>query len=148
MTTFVIRRNSDVDVLGRGVGIAEGNDRDVDIGSFFDSLSIGSGIGHDDETRLLERSSDVVGEATGSEATSDGDSTGVGGELEHSSLAVGTSGDDTDVCWVVDGGDDSRCKDNLLPVADISFSCRLKRCGNIPSLREVDDIDSVWTCLP
>ena len=120
MTAFVVRRNSNIDVLGWGVGITKGNNGDVDIGSFLNSLSIGSRIGNDDETRLLEGSSDVVGEATGSEATSDSDSTGMGGELEHSSLAVGTGGDDTNVCWVVDGGYDPGCKDNFLPITPLA----------------------------
>jgi hypothetical protein len=38
------------------------------------------------------------------------------GELQDSALAVGTSRDDTDVCWVVDSCDDAGCQDDLLPV--------------------------------
>lgn len=69
------------------------NDGDVDVGSLLDSLSIGARVGDDDQARLLERAGDVVGEVTGGEATSDGNGTGVGSELEDSALTVGTSGD-------------------------------------------------------
>ena len=70
-------------------------------------MSIGSGIGNDDEVGFSERSGDVVGEITGGESTSNGDSTGMGGELEDCTLTVWTSRDDTDIRWVVDGCDDS-----------------------------------------
>jgi hypothetical protein len=69
------------------------NDGDVDIGSLLDGLGIGAGIGDNDQAGLLEGAGDVVGEVTGGETTGNGDSTSVGGELEDSTLAIGTRGD-------------------------------------------------------
>ena len=115
MTTFVVGRDSDVDELGRGIGITESNDGDIDVGSFFDSLCISARVGDDDEAGLLERASDVVGEIARSEATSDSNSTGVSGELEDGSLTVRTSGDDGYISGVVDSYDDASCEDDFLP---------------------------------
>jgi len=116
VATLVVGWDGNIDELSWGVGIAESNDGNVDVGCLLDSLSVGAGIGDDDEAGLLERSSDVVGEVTGGETTSDGDGTGVGGKLQDSTLTVGTSRDDTDIGWVVDSCDDAGCKDDLLPV--------------------------------
>ncbi len=38
--------------------------RDVDVGGLSDGLVVNSGVGDDDDPRLLERSGDVVGEVT------------------------------------------------------------------------------------
>jgi hypothetical protein len=138
------------------------DDGDVDVGSLLDGLGVGAGVGDDDQTGLLERAGDVVGEVTGGEATGNGDGTGVSGELEDSTLAVGTGRDDTDCgvlativslyrkssqsrniyisAWVpdkrtvggvVNGGDDTGSKDNLLP-----------------GLANVDNVDTVGPGLP
>ena len=115
MTTFVVGRDGDVDEFSRRVSIAEGNDRDVDVGGFFDGLGVGARVRYDDEARLFERASDVVGEISRSEATSDSNSTGVSGELEDSTLTVGTSRDDCDISGVVDSCDDASCKDDFFP---------------------------------
>lgn len=119
VATLVVRGDGNVDVLGGGVGVAEGDDGDVDVGSLLDGLGIGARIRHDDETGLTERTGDVVGEVTGGEATGDGDGTGVRGELEDGTLAIRTGGDDTDVGGVVDGDDDTGSEDNLLPAREI-----------------------------
>lgn len=116
MTTLVVGRDGNVDKFGWRVGIAEGEDWDVDVAGLLDGLSVGAGVGYDDEAGLLERTGDVVGEVTWSETTSDGDSTGVSGKLQDSALAVGTSRDDANVGWVVNCGDDASCENNLLPV--------------------------------
>ena len=115
MTTLVVGWDSDVDELGRRVGIAEGNDGDVDIGGLLDSLGVGAGISDDDEAGFLEGARDVVGEVTGSETSCDGDGSSVCGELQNSALAVGTSGDDTDIGGVVDSCDDAGRENDLLP---------------------------------
>lgn len=72
------------------------NDGDVNVGSLLDSLSIGARVGDNDQTGLLERAGDVVGEVTGGETTGNGDSAGVGSELEDSTLAIRTSRDNAD----------------------------------------------------
>lgn len=116
MTTLVVGGDGNVDVLGGGVGVAEGDDGDVDVGSLLDGLGIGARVGDDDQTGLLERAGDVVGEGTRGETTGDGLSTGVGGELQDGTLTVGTSGDNTDVGGVVNGSNDTGGQDNLLPI--------------------------------
>lgn len=116
MATLVVGRDGNVDVLGRGVGVAEGNDGDVDVAGLLDSLGVGARVGDDDQAGLLERASDVVGEATGGEASSNGGGTSVAGELEDGTLTVGTGRDDANVGGVLDGGDDTGSEDNLLPV--------------------------------
>ena len=115
MTTFVVCRDSDVDEFGGRVGIAESDDRDVDVGGFFDSLGIGARVGDDDEAGLFERAGDVVCEIARSEATGDSNSTGVSGELQDSTLTVRTSRDDGDISRVVDCCDDASCEDDFLP---------------------------------
>ena len=117
MTAFVVCRDGDVDEFGGGVGIAERDDRDVDVRGLLDSLGVGARVRDDDEARLFERAGDVVGEVTGREAASDGDGAGVRGEFEDSTLSVGTSGDDGYVGRVVDCCDDASCQDDFLPVA-------------------------------
>lgn len=117
VATLVVGGDGNVDVLGGGVSVAEGDDGDVDVGRLLDGLGVGAGVGDDDQTGLLEGPGDVVGEGTGGEATGDGLGAGVGGELEDGTLTVGTGGDDTDVGGVVDGGDDTGSQDDLLPTS-------------------------------
>merc|ERR1711881_33946 len=131
VTTLVVGWDSDIDELGWGISIAKSNDWDVDVGSLLDGLGIGTGVGDDDEAGFLEGPGDVVGEVTRGETTSDGDGTGVGGELQDSALSVRTSRNDTDIGGVVDGCDDAGCKDDLLP-----------------GLANVNDIDSIRASLP
>lgn len=116
VATLVVGGDGNVNVLGGRVSVGEGNDGDVDVGSLLDGLGVGAGVGDDDQTGLLERSGDVVGEGTGGEATSDGGGTSVGGELEDGTLTVGTSRDDTDIGGVVDGSDDTGSQNDLLPI--------------------------------
>lgn len=115
MAGLVVGGDSDIDKLQRSIGITEGDDWDVDVGSFTNSLVVNTGVGDDDETGLLERAGDVVGEGTGGEAACDGLSTDVGSEFEDGTVTVGTSGNDTDVVGVLDSSDDSGSKDELLP---------------------------------
>jgi len=79
-------------------------------------LSVGAGIGDDDQTRLLERAGDVVGEVTGRKATSNSDSSSMSSKLEDGTLAVRTGGDDTNISRVVDSCDDAGSEDDFLPV--------------------------------
>ena len=109
MATFVVCGDGDVDEFGRGVGITESDDRNVDIRGFFDSLGVRAGVSYDDEARLFERASDVVGEVARSEAASDGNSTSMSGELKYSALTVRSSRDDGNIGGVVDCCDDASC---------------------------------------
>lgn len=167
MATLVVGGDGNVDELGGGVGVAEGDDGDVDVGSLLDGLGVGARVGDDDQTGLLERTGDVVGEGTGGETTGDGLGAGVGGELEDGTLTVGTGRDDTDVRGVVDGGDDTGSQDDLLPVCSrlvrklpilifffFRWSFEIDRGGkprpvvvgsNLPGLADVDDVDTIST---
>ena len=122
---LVVRGDRDVDELERGIGVAEGNDGDVDVGRLPDRLVVDAGVGHDDEAGLLERAGDVVREATGGETTSDGLGTSVGSVLEDGTVAVWAGGDDTDIVRVLDRGNDTGSENELLP-----------------SLANVDDVDA------
>ena len=96
MATLVVGGDSNIDVLGRRVRVAETDDGDVDVGSLLDGLGVGAGVGDDNQAGLPEGTGDVVGEVTGGETTSNGGGTGVRCELEDGTLSVGTGRDDTD----------------------------------------------------
>jgi len=170
VAALVVGGDGNVDELGRRVGIAQGDDGDVDVAGLLDGLGIGARVRDDNQARLLERAGDVVGEGAGGEAAGDGLGARVGGELEDGTLAVGTSRDDANVRGVVDGDDDARGENDLLPEAAVSSgswfeeaigrsaqgrdSRRLRRRGeaackrHIPGLANVEDIDAVGTGLP
>jgi hypothetical protein len=86
---------------------------------------VDSGVGDNDDSGLLERLGDVVGEVTGGESASNGLGTGETSHLEDSSVTVGSGRDDGNVVGVLDGGEDSGSKDELLP-----------------SLTDVEDVDT------
>lgn len=112
---LVVGGDDDVDELERRIGVAEGNDGDVDVRRLADGLVVNTRVGDDDQPGLLERAGDVVGEATGGEATGDGLCTGVGSVFQHGAVAVRAGGDDTDIVRVLDGGNDPGCEDEFLP---------------------------------
>ena len=73
----------------------------------------------------------------------------MGGELEDGTLTVWTGRDNTDIGWVVNGGDDAGSEDNLLPANCLSY-CDLIRFFHLflPGLANVDHVDSIWASLP
>lgn len=129
--TLVVGRDSNINVTERGVSIGKGNDGDVDVRSLLDGLVVRDRVGDDDDTGLTESTGDVVGEGTRGETTSNGLSTGVLGELESSTVTVGTSRDDADVLRLLNGSDDTGSKDQLGP-----------------GLANVDDVVAVLAGLP
>ena len=88
---------------------------------------VDTGVGNNDDPGLLERTSDVVGEVTGGEATGDSLGTSERSVLEDSTVTVRTGRDYANVVGVLDGSEDTSSEDNLLP-----------------SLADVDDVDSWW----
>lgn len=95
---LVVARDGNVDVRQRRVGVAQGDDGDVDVRGLTNGLVVDTGVGDDDQTGLLERAGrDRVGEGTGNETSSDGLSTGVGSELEDGTLSVGAGRDNADL---------------------------------------------------
>ena len=110
---LVVAGDGDVDVAQRGINIAQGNDRDVDIRSFNDGLVVGMGVHDDQETGLTESSLDLISESTGGETSGNRCGLGVRGELEDSPLALGTRRDDENIGRVVDGDDGTRSQKQL-----------------------------------
>lgn len=130
VSALVVAGNGNVDKLDGRVGVNQSNDGDVDVRSLLDGLVVGSGIGDNQKSGLLERSGDVVGERTGGESAGNGGGATVVGELENGSLSVGSGGDGNDIGGVGDGGDDSGSQLDLLP-----------------GLANVDDVDTVGSLL-
>jgi hypothetical protein len=115
MTALIVGWDSYINKLSWRVSIAKSNNWNVDIGSFLDSLGIGTWVGNNDEAGFLERSGNVIGKVTWGETTSNGDGTGVGGELENGTLTIWTGRNDTDIGWVVYSCDNSGSENNLFP---------------------------------
>lgn len=68
---LVVAGDGDVNKLGGGVHVAEGNDGDVGIASLGDGLVVSSGVGDDEEPGLTEGGLDLIGEGSRSESSSD-----------------------------------------------------------------------------
>lgn len=92
-----VARDGDVDVLERGVGVAESDDRNVGVRGLDDRLVVGRRVGDDQETRLAESLLDLIGERTRSEASSDGRRLRVVGVLQDGALTVQARRDDEDL---------------------------------------------------
>lgn len=112
---LVVAWDGNVDVTERSVGVAEGDDGDVGVGSLTDGLVVDSWVSDNNDSGLLEGSDDLVSEGTGGESSGNGSCAGVGGELEDGSVTESSSGDDDDLGEVLDGCDDSGCEDELGP---------------------------------
>jgi len=122
VTGFVVGGDGDIDKLEGSVSVTEGNDGDVDVGGLSDGLVVDTGVGDNDHTGLLERTGDVVGEVTGGESAGNGLSTGESGKLENGSVTVRTGRDDGNVVRVLNGGEDTGGKDELLPgLAEVEY---------------------------
>eukprot|EP00298_Acanthocystis_sp_HF-20_P003818 c14162_g1_i1.p2 GENE.c14162_g1_i1~~c14162_g1_i1.p2 ORF type:complete len:288 (+),score=-90.85 c14162_g1_i1:21-884(+) len=128
---LVVGGDGNVDVSQRRVGVAESDGGNVTIGRLLDGLVVGAGVSQDQQTRLHELLGDLIGQGTGGPAGSNGVSTGVLSELQHSALAIRTSGDDNDVSGVLDGNNGAGSEHQLLI-----------------GLADVDDVDAVIAALP
>jgi hypothetical protein len=100
--SLVVGRDGDVDILKRGVRVAESDDRDIDVTSLADTLGVGPGVGDDEDTGLPELLGDLVGEGSGGDASSDGSASGVLGELEDGPLSVRAGRDDLNISSLSD----------------------------------------------
>lgn len=72
VSSLVVGWDRNIDVGERRVGITESDHWDVDVRCLLDGLSIGPWVGDDDQSWLLERSGDVVGEVTWGESSGNG----------------------------------------------------------------------------
>lgn len=104
-----IARDSNINKSERRVGVAESNDRDVDVAGLSDGLVVGSRVGHDQKTRLTESSLDLIGEGSGCEPSSNRSRSGVVSELQYSSLAVVSATDDEHLRCMFDRHNCSGC---------------------------------------
>ena len=69
---LVVAGDGDVDELGGRVNVAEGDDGDVSVTSLSDGLVVSPGVRDHQQTGLAESGLDLIGEGSGSEASSDG----------------------------------------------------------------------------
>jgi len=113
--TLVVAGNGNINISQWRVGVAEGNDWDVYIGSFTHRLVVSAGIGDNQQTWLTESSLDLVSECSWCEPASNGCSTSGRGKLQHSTLAVWAGRDDTHIGWVLDGSNGTGSQEQLLP---------------------------------
>jgi len=133
MAGLVVGGDGDVDEHEGGVGVAEGDDGDVDVGGLADGLVVDTGVGDDDEAGLFERACDVVGEGAGGEAACDGLCACVGSIFEDCAVSVRTGRDDADVVRVFDGSNNASGQDEFFP----GFSNIEKVNAVLPSLPNV-----------
>lgn len=96
MTAVIIILDSHIDDLNRGVVIADGDDGDIDIGGFLNSLGVCMRIRDDDQAGIFEGVGDVVCEVFMGKAVGDGDG------FKDNTSAAGACEDDGDVGGVVD----------------------------------------------
>jgi len=98
-------------------------------------LVVDARVGHDGQSGFLDRARDdviCVCERAWGEASCDGLGTGVGGVFEDGAMAVWSRGDHANVVvGVLDGGNNPRGKDELLPcpsdVNDVGYLHRKKK---------------------
>mmetsp|Transcript_8315 Transcript_8315/g.21011 ORF Transcript_8315/g.21011 Transcript_8315/m.21011 type:complete len:358 (-) Transcript_8315:59-1132(-) len=128
---LVVSGDGAVDVGQGGVGVGEGRDGDVHVGSLLHGLEVGAGVGDQQQTRLLELLGDLVGEGTGGEAALNALGASVLGELEHSTLGVGAGGHDADVGGVLHSHDHAGGQVDLLQGGG-----------------HVDDVDTIHAAAP
>merc|ERR1719233_1741704 len=127
---LVVAGNCNVDELGWGVNIGESHDGDVSVATLSDGLMVGPGVSDQKQPWLAESSLDLISECSRSEAASNGVAANISGELEDSSLSSGPCGDHVHILWVLNSGDSTSSKDQLLP-----------------GLLEVDDVDTTSLLL-
>jgi hypothetical protein len=95
--------------------VAESNDWDVHVTGLLDGLVISSWVADNDKSWLQEFLGVLIGKGTWGPLSTEVVSSGVGSELEDSSLGVGSAGDNEDILWVLNGSNDSSSKHELLP---------------------------------
>jgi len=112
---FVVAWDADIDVLDRGVRVAESDNWDVDVTSLSDGLVIDGWIGDDDQSWFPETVLGVIREATWGESSVHRGSLDELGALDGGSLSNILGGNDADIGGVVDGGDDSGGQGDFFP---------------------------------
>ncbi len=113
------------------MGVAEGNDWDVDVRRLFDGLVVGVWVGDDDESWLLELSGLIVGEGSWSPFGLVGDAgSGELGELDDGSLSSGFGRDSQNILGIWDGSNDSGSQEDfVVDLGDIKVD--VSRLANV-----------------
>jgi len=112
---LVVARDADIDVLDWGISVTKRNDWDVDVTGLSDGLVVNGWIGDDDQSWFSEAGLRVIGKTTWGESPVHGGSLDELGAFQRSSLSHVFRGNDADIGWVVDGGDDSGGQVDLFP---------------------------------
>ena len=91
MGALVVAGDGDVDELGGGVNVAEGDDGDVGVASLGDGLVVRPGVADHQQTGLAESGLDLIGEGSRGEPTGHGRAVDVpeGGNILEQTLRVG-----------------------------------------------------------
>ena len=111
----VVAWNGNVDVFQWRIAIGQGNDWDVNVAGLSDGLVIGFLVGDDNEFWFFVAGLGVIGEGTWRESAVDGRSAEECSKFQDSSLTVVFAGNEANVFWVFDGGDDSGGQLKFLP---------------------------------
>merc|ERR1719192_1340896 len=127
---LVVAGDGEADELGGRVNVAEGDDGDVGVAALSDGLVVRPGVADDQQAGLAESGLDLVGEGSRGEPASHRGTVDVPGELENSSLSVGSAGTGEHISRVLHSGDGPGSQEDLLP-----------------GLPQVDDVDPVVLLL-
>ena len=122
MLALVVGGDGNVDALEIRVSVGEGNNGDVHVPSFANSLVVSTGISDNEQTGLIEALLQLIGEGTGSMASNSGLATGIMSELEDTALAVRASRDGSNVLRVLNGNNHAGSELELLPsLAEVEY---------------------------
>merc|ERR1719192_2918683 len=127
---LVVAGDGDVDELGGGVNVAEGDNGHIGVAALGDRLVVRPGVADHQQSGLTEGGLDLIGEGSGSEPSSNRGAVDVPGELEDGPLGVRSTGTDEHVSGILHSSDSAGSQQDLLP-----------------GLLQVDDVDPVVLLL-
>merc|ERR1719192_2823262 len=127
---LVVAGDGDVDELGGGVNVAEGDNGHIGVAALGDRLVVRPGVADHQQSGLTEGSLDLISEGSGSEPSSNRGAVDVPGELEDGPLGVRSTGTDEHVSGILHSSDSTGSQQDLLP-----------------GLLQVDDVDPVVLLL-
>merc|ERR1712187_1056813 len=111
----VVTRNNNVNIFSWRISVAQSDNWNVNVTSFSNGLMINLWIGDDNQSWFTETSLRVIGEGTRGESGSTRSGANEFREFENSALTDVFGGNDADVFWVVNGGDDSGGQVDFFP---------------------------------
>merc|ERR1712187_84961 len=111
----VVTRNNNVNIFSWSISVAQSDNWNVNVTSFSNGLMINLWIGDDNQSWFTETSLRVIGEGTRGESAGTRSGADEFREFENSALTDAFGGNDADVFWVVNGGDDSSGQVDFFP---------------------------------